>query len=174
MKGYKLAEHLYKAIESKEWLERQRERSKSPLEFYDIASQHFKNIMEALSVQPRKVMIEILLTYHNGIRCNELAKRTMLDINTVSSAVQRLYKAGLIQRVKDAPRSPYRVVDLDFLGVCATRWDGNWKRFSQENPQETDVAVFIAERCNKPDIVPFQVDNIYNPNGQFYQRGWRQ
>lgn len=141
MKGYKLAHHLYTAAESKEWLRWEHDRSADPLIFYDAASQHFKNVMEALSVQPRKVMINILLSYRKGITCKELSANTGYTQPAVSSILGRLRKAGLIQKAQDKARSPYIVPDDDFLGVCATRWDSRWQR-------GTDVHEFIEQQSS--------------------------
>lgn len=148
MKGYKLAQHLYTSVESKEWLKRMHGRYKSPLEFYDVASQHFKGIMEVLSTQPRRIMAEVLLTYYKGISCRKLSQKTGYSINAVTSIINRLHKAKLIIKVTMGSKSIYRVIDTDFLGVCATRWDHAWLAFNDKYPDVSSIVdVFIAFRC---------------------------
>lgn len=152
MKGYKLARHLYRSRSSKEWLRSLRQRSKSPLEFVDVASQHYKNIMEALSPQPRKVLLHILLSYQNGIRCNKLAQKTGYSQSVVASIVGRLCRTGIIQRMVATARSPYSVEDLDFLHVCATRWDHKWD-------------VFYKPRLAGGSVTPSIIDDFIEQQG---------
>ncbi len=141
------AAELYKDAqtgEMSEWKAQQRERYTTQLMYVDSIVPVYKPIMNALPPQKRKVMAIILGAY-KGITPTEIARRGFLDLNTVTSVVGCLHKAGMIDRRRMGRNSIYWVRDRDFLLFYAMRADHAWSSFYEER----------RERCDEPLIDEF-------------------
>jgi DNA-binding MarR family transcriptional regulator len=108
----------------------------------------YTQIMNALPPQKRKVMAIILGAY-KGITPTEIARRGFLDVNTVTSVVGRLHKAGMVDRRRMGRNSLYWVRDRDFLLFYAMRADHAWRSFYEERRHRYDeplIDEFITQQ----------------------------
>lgn len=146
-----VAGKLYKSAqdgEMSEWKTRQRERHTTQLMYVDSIVPIYQQIMNALPPQKRKVMAIIVGAY-KGITPTEIAKRGFLDMNTVTSQVGNLHKAGLVDRRRMGRKSIYWVRDRDFLLFYAMRADHAWRTFYEERRDRYDEALideFITQQ----------------------------
>jgi len=148
------AAKIYKSREAKEWLQRQKGRGRTELEYYDIISEQFRNVMQNLPVELAAIMDIVLRSYSKGITPKEIANVRLKSQTAIGSGLSRLKKAGLIKSRKDGRNSYYFVEDEDFLGVAAIRWDRRFMKFLKQNRhrEEADlVSEFISQQTEGYD-----------------------
>ena len=120
-----------------EWQERRK--VDDQVVWSDMLVPHCKSIMEALTPNYRKVLIQVLLTYNKGITNKELATITYKSEQVVASLLSRLKKYNLV----DKENGKWKVTDKDFLLVTATRWDSRWSEYWKVNRDIVDHNVIV-------------------------------
>lgn len=140
---------LYKDKVIQDWIN---ERRDSPeLYFIDTIADHYSNIMQGLPRLTRALMSQVLCTYHRGITPTEIAKRLFKPVQTVTSTLQRLSRADLVERSKsttDRRQTTYKVLDADWLRAYAIRSDGRfytWSRDKDLKKMQTPISDFMYE-----------------------------
>ena len=134
-KGINIATRAYHSPEFIKWKLANRGRYATQVEFLDTGMQLvYVGIMRALRGQAAGIMLEILLSYEQGITPTAIARKTFLPVNTVSGVLVRLRNAGLVARKPRQGKSvPYFCPDRDFQRVCALRWDVGIHKFFEAN-----------------------------------------
>ena len=120
-----------------EWKERRR--VDDQVVWADMLIPHYKGIMEALTTNYRKILIQVLLSYNKGITNKELATITYKSEQVVASLLSRLKKYNLV----DKENGKWKVTDKDFLLVTATRWDPRWPEYWKVNRDIVDHNVIV-------------------------------
>ena len=120
-----------------EWKERRR--VDDQVVWADMLIPHYKGIMEALTTNYRKILIQVLLSYNKGITNKELATITYKSEQVVASLLSRLKKYNLV----DKENGKWKVTDKDFLLVTATRWDPRWQTYWKVNRDIVDHNVIV-------------------------------
>ena len=124
---------LVKNSDLRRWILANRQRC-CEMEFFDTSIQlAYNEILAVMTPLQRKIILSVLFSYLDGITPTEIAKVTFTQINTVTVALNRLRGLGIVSRRREGKYAYYFVPDLDFLRVCAVRWDGRFRKFLDAN-----------------------------------------
>lgn len=145
----------YNTPDRAEWIAGMEKRySGDQTQFVGMISIWYSTVMQGLTKLQAKIVDIILAHYYRGAASSEIARSGIEDLNTVTSILSRLVKAGLVQARKngeDKRRTNYYVSDVNWLRVHALHSHAFRKWLRDDKGSAEDVIDRFIVWCVEDD-----------------------